>query len=52
MQQRVERAGHLLRCTPMPIAEIAARTGFVDQSHLTRVMRRLAGITPAALRRS
>ncbi len=52
MQQRVERARHLLRHTQMTIAEVAARTGFADQSHLTRVMRRAADITPAALRRS
>jgi AraC family transcriptional regulator len=51
-QQRVERARHLLRHTQMTIAEVAARTGFADQSHLTRVMRRVAGITPAALRRN
>jgi AraC family transcriptional regulator len=52
MQQRVERARQLLRHTPMTIAEVAARTGFADQSHLTRVMRRVAGTTPAVLRRS
>jgi AraC family transcriptional regulator len=51
MQQRVERARQLLRHTPLAIAEVAARTGFTDQSHLTRVMRRVAGTTPAALRR-
>jgi AraC family transcriptional regulator len=52
MQQRVERARHLLQHTPMTIADVAALTGFVDQSHLTRVMRRVTGTTPAALRHS
>lgn len=52
MQQRVGKARELLLHTPMSIAEVAARTGFADQSHLTRVMRQLVGVTPAALRRS
>jgi AraC-like DNA-binding protein len=30
-----------------PIAEIAAGTGFVDQSHLTRQFKRVMGTTPA-----
>jgi len=34
-----------------PIARIARDTGFADQAHLTRAMRDLFGITPAALRR-
>jgi AraC family transcriptional regulator len=33
-----------------PIALIAANAGFADQSHLTRVMRRALGRTPATLR--
>jgi len=34
-----------------PIARIARDTGFADQAHLTRAMRDLLGVTPAALRR-
>jgi AraC-like DNA-binding protein len=35
-----------------PIAEIAARSGFADQSHLSRVMKRHAGISPAEFRKT
>jgi transcriptional regulator GlxA family with amidase domain len=31
--------------TSVPIAEIASQTGFSDQSHLTCLMRRHAGLT-------
>jgi len=34
-----------------PLAAIAARVGFSDQSHLTRVLRDCYGVTPAQLRR-
>jgi AraC family transcriptional regulator len=48
---RVERASGLLRDTHAPLAEVAARCGFSDQSHMTRALRRHAGITPARARR-
>jgi AraC family transcriptional regulator len=32
------------------LAEIALETGFSDQSHLTRVFRRVTGRTPGAMR--
>lgn len=34
----------------MPLAEVAARCGYVDQPHLNREFRSLAGCTPAAYR--
>ncbi|HSI56951.1 MAG TPA: helix-turn-helix domain-containing protein, partial [Ideonella sp.] len=34
-----------------PLAQIAASSGFADQSHFTRTTRLCAGLTPAALRR-
>lgn len=37
--------------TDLPIAEIAARGGYADQSAFTRALRRGAGETPAAFRR-
>jgi AraC family transcriptional regulator len=49
---RVEAACSELIQSDAPIAEIAARTGFTDQSHLSRVMKRHAGISPAELRRA
>lgn len=49
---RVDRARELLATTDLPIATIAARCGFADQSHLTRVFRRTVGTTPARYRRA
>ncbi|MEM8531193.1 MAG: AraC family transcriptional regulator [Chloroflexota bacterium] len=50
IRQRVDRARTLLIESTKPVAEIATEVGFFDQSHLTRHMRRLHGITPGALR--
>lgn len=50
--QRIERAKTLLKNTQLSLAEIALRTGFSDQSHLTRMMRRHAGATPRRIRES
>jgi AraC family transcriptional regulator len=50
MRQRVEKAISLLKETTIPISEIALQTGFADQSHLTRVLRRQHGLTPRQIR--
>ncbi|SMG54849.1 AraC-type DNA-binding protein [Paraburkholderia susongensis] len=44
-QARLRRACHFLR-RGMPIAHVAAATGFYDQSALTRQFKRCYGITP------
>lgn len=49
VQTRVEAAKHLLRARTA-IAEVAAITGFTDQSHLTRHFKRLTGVTPRRFR--
>ncbi len=49
-QHRIGHAKQLLRETSLPIADIAIRCGFADQSHLTRVFTALAGVSPAAWR--
>jgi len=51
-QQRlqVRAACELLRDPEWPLAAIAAECGFSDQSHFTRVFRKLAGTTPARFR--
>jgi AraC-like DNA-binding protein len=49
-QVRVERAKMLLR-SALPLAVVAQRTGFADQSHLTRHFRRLVGVTPGVFAR-
>jgi AraC family transcriptional regulator len=46
---RVREAWRLLE-EGRPLAEIARATGFVDQSHLTHVFRRVAGRTPGSVR--
>ena len=48
--QRVKRARELLSGSKLSFVEIAYRTGFADQSHLTRVMRQYTGLTPKAFR--
>lgn len=49
---RVAYAMDRLRTTSDAVAEIALAAGFCDQSHLTRVFKRLTGTTPAAVRTS
>jgi AraC family transcriptional regulator len=48
---RIRRACERLRDSPLSLAEIALDAGFVDQSHFTRVFRRLVGATPGVFRR-
>jgi AraC family transcriptional regulator len=48
---RLEHALVRLARSEDPIADIAAASGFADQSHLTRVMHRRIGVTPADYRR-
>jgi AraC family transcriptional regulator len=47
---RVEAACGRLREEGVPLTDVAAETGFADQSHLTRVFKRLMGATPGAYR--
>lgn len=46
MQQRVERAKHLLEQRAMTIRTIALECGFSNQTHLTKVFRQRTGVTP------
>jgi len=48
---RVQHARGLLTTTDKQLAEIAALTGFTDQSHFTRRFRETTGLTPDAYRR-
>lgn len=52
LRLRLDRARAMLLGTDLAIASVAVETGFADQSHLTRRMKRALGVTPRALRRS
>jgi len=49
VQRRLRRAVELVREGRSGLAEIAARTGFADQSHLSRWVRRVHGVAPTEL---
>jgi AraC family transcriptional regulator len=42
---RLQRAIELIRDGQLGLAEVAARTGFADQSHLSRWVRRVHGVS-------
>lgn len=48
---RVRAAAGMLSMSDAPLARIAARSGFADQSHMGRQFRRETGLTPGAYRR-
>jgi AraC family transcriptional regulator len=52
VRRRVERARALLLERPTSIADVAVQTGFANQSHLARWMRRVAGVTPTDVLRA
>jgi AraC-like DNA-binding protein len=45
IQLRVARARRLV-AAGVPLAEVASMTGFADQSHLTRLFKRVVGVPP------
>lgn len=48
---RLDEARRLVTAGDLPLAQVAAATGFADQSRFTAMFRRRFGTTPAALRR-
>lgn len=50
IDQRLERARHLMKTTDLALAEIAFSCGFSDQSHFSRLFGRAEGVTPRAWR--
>jgi AraC family transcriptional regulator len=51
VQCRVEYAMSLLAKRKFSLTEVASLTGFSDQSHMARCMRRVVGVTPATVKR-
>ncbi|MDT4897619.1 MAG: AraC family transcriptional regulator [Acidobacteriota bacterium] len=49
-RMRVENACRKMVTTQTPLIEIALASGFSDQSHFTRIFKRLKGLTPAEYR--
>ncbi len=49
-EARIARAEGLLRDRRIPIAEVAARCGFSDQSHLTKAFTKSRGLAPGRFR--
>jgi AraC family transcriptional regulator len=47
---RVESACNDLSTSNLPIVEVAARNGFSDQSHMSRVVKRYTGLSPHEFR--
>jgi AraC family transcriptional regulator len=48
--RRLERAAALLSETTLPLADVALRCGFADQSHLTHCFARTFGLPPGSYR--
>jgi len=51
ISSRLIKAGYLIRKTDTSLHDISMQTGFSSQSHMTSLMRRLWGTTPAEHRR-
>ena len=51
MRRRIERAQSLLLMTEDPLSQVAAECGFVNQSHLSNLFRKMVGETPGKWRR-
>jgi AraC family transcriptional regulator len=50
LRRRIDRARQYLRDPKITLAAVGVATGFADQSHFTKVFRRLVGVTPAQFR--
>jgi AraC-like DNA-binding protein len=48
---RIGKAQELLRYGAFPLAEIALATGFAEQSHFTRMFKKVVGVSPGAWQR-
>lgn len=51
IRMRVEYATTLIARNALELSQVALQAGFANQSHMTRCMKRLTGLTPASLRK-
>ncbi len=51
MRKRVDRAVRLLALQGARLPDVAVQAGFADQSHMSRCIRKLTGLTPTAFAR-
>ncbi|KAF3890925.1 helix-turn-helix domain-containing protein [Tolypothrix bouteillei VB521301] len=51
LQQRIEKAKHLLKQQKLTITNVALECGFANQTHFTKHFRKLTGTTPKAYRK-
>jgi len=52
IRRRIERAQELILLTEKPLSEVALDCGFSDQAHMTRLFRRVVGVSPGVWRRA
>jgi AraC family transcriptional regulator len=52
LSKRLFFARSLIATTPMPVADVAAQTGFKSRAHFGALFRRQMGVSPATLRRA
>lgn len=52
VRERLRLAGELIKRQGLPLKEVAFHAGFADQSHMTRLFRRLYRMTPAEYRQT
>lgn len=52
LRRRIEKAKEFLVHSQLSVIEASALTGFVDQSHFSKVFRRIVGVSPSKYRNS
>jgi AraC family transcriptional regulator len=52
LRHRVDYACKAILCSRRSLTDIAIESGFFDQSHFTKTLRRITGVTPARFRQS
>jgi AraC-like DNA-binding protein len=52
LSRRIEAAKFMILCTEEPLSQVAHACGLSDQAHLSKVFKRLIGVTPLKYRRA